>query len=371
MNNFKFDKFILIILTIASICFSSCNNGPGIKGNISDGGSSPITLERIGLDNNATVIDQQEMKNGAFSFSFKEKPKAGLYRIKFAQQNVIILLDGTEKNVELSGNLASLQNASYVVKGSAPTEEMLSSFQKFTSGGQPNMDDIKSTITNAKSPLAASLLAVQLLGFRPEFLGMHRDVAARLKSSYPDSELTKSYESFIVQTEQAQKQQQAEEVIQVGIDAPEINLPSPTGKSFSLASLKGKVVLLDFWASWCGPCRRANPHVVEIYHKYKSKGFTVYSVSLDGVDSRTKAQLGDPAQIKSYEDQAKVAWVQAIEKDKLVWDTHVSDLKKWECEPAAAYGVRSIPKTFLLDKNGKIAAINPSMNLEEEVKKLL
>ncbi|MGB3132506.1 MAG: hypothetical protein WBB26_12570, partial [Saprospiraceae bacterium] len=212
MNNFKFDKFILIILTIASICFSSCNSGPGIKGNISDGGSSPITLERIGLDNNATVIDQQEMKNGAFSFNFKEQPKAGLYRIKFAQQNIIILLDGTEKNIELSGNLASLQNASYVVKGSAPTEEMLSSFQKFTSGGQPNMDDIKSTITNAKSPLAASLLAVQLLGFRPEFLGMHRDVAARLKSSYPDSELTKSYESFIVQTEQAQKQQQAEEV---------------------------------------------------------------------------------------------------------------------------------------------------------------
>lgn len=103
---------------------------------------------------------------------------------------------------------------------------MLSSFQKFTSGGQPNMDDIK-VPSPMQSPLAASLLAVQLLGFRPEFLGMHRDVAARLKSSYPDSELTKSYESFIVQTEQAQKQQQAEEVIQVGMDAPEINLPSP------------------------------------------------------------------------------------------------------------------------------------------------
>jgi thiol-disulfide isomerase/thioredoxin len=380
MNQFKIlsmnkmfinNKFLFLFFTIITIGFTSCDNNVSVKGNISDGGNGKVQLDRIGLDNSAVSIDEQDMSNGAFKFTFKEAPKAGLYRIKIGQQNVIFLMDGTEKKIDVNGSLASLQNASYKVTGSQPSEELLASFQKFTSGGQPNIDDVKSTIANAKSPLTSSLLAVQLLGFRPEYLDLHRGIATKLKASYPESELTKSYEGFIVQTEQAQKQQQAEEIIQVGMQAPDINLPSPKGKEYKLSDLKGKVVLIDFWASWCGPCRRANPHVVEVYHKYKSKGFTVYSVSLDGVDSRTVAQIGDPSQVKAFEDQAKQAWIGAIEKDKLAWETHVSDLKKWECAPAATYGVRGIPKTFLLDKDGKIAAINPSTNLEEEVKKLL
>ncbi|MBK8295838.1 MAG: TlpA family protein disulfide reductase [Saprospiraceae bacterium] len=165
--------------------------------------------------------------------------------------------------------------------------------------------------------------------------------------------------------------QEATESIKVGMPAPDINLPSPKGKSYKLSDLKGKVVLLDFWASWCGPCRRANPHVVEIYNKYKSKGFTVFSVSLDGVDSRTKQQLGSEAQVKEFSNRAKEAWVAAIEKDNLTWDTHVSDLKKWESDPAKIYGVQSIPKTFLIGKDGKIVAVNPRDNLEEEILKVL
>lgn len=96
----------------------------------------------------------------------------------------------------------------------------------------------------------------------------------------------------------------------------------------------------------------ANPHVVEIYKKYKDQGFTVYSVSLDKEDG-------------------KQAWVNAIKEDRLEWDNHVSDLKFWNAAPAALYGVRSIPQTFLLDKAGNIAAINPRTNLEEEVLKAL
>ena len=81
--------------------------------------------------------------------------------------------------------------------------------------------------------------------------------------------------------------------------------------------------------------------------------------------------MGDEAQIQEFTKRAKDAWVGAIEKDGLSWDTHVSDLKKWECAPAGSYGVRAIPKTFLVDRDGKIAAIDPRDNLEEEIKKLL
>jgi len=163
----------------------------------------------------------------------------------------------------------------------------------------------------------------------------------------------------------------ASEKIKIGVMAPDISLPSPKGKTFRLSDLKGKVVLVDFWASWCAPCRRANPHVVEMYNKYNSKGFTVFSVSLDGVDSRMKNTITDPKQLDELTTRAKDAWLAAIAKDGLKWDTHVSDLKKWESGPAAEYGVHSIPKTFLLDKEGKVAALDPRDNLEEEIKKLL
>ncbi len=134
--------------------------------------------------------------------------------------------------------------------------------------------------------------------------------------------------------------------------APDISLPGPDGKNHALSNLKGKVVLLDFWASWCGPCRRANPHVVETYKKYKDKGFEVFSVSLDRPDGKQN-------------------WIDAIAKDGLLWDNHVSDLQFWSSAPAAVYGVRSIPKTFLIGRDGKIVALNPREQLEEELLKVL
>ena len=126
-----------------------------------------------------------------------------------------------------------------------------------------------------------------------------------------------------------------------------------------------------FWASWCGPCRRANPKVVEAYKKYNKKGFTVFNVSLDGLDSRTKARYKTQADIDKKMEQSKAKWVAAIKKDGLIWDNHVSDLKKWESEASALYGVRSIPTTFLIDREGNIASLNPKGNLVSEIERLL
>ncbi|MEL6135582.1 MAG: TlpA disulfide reductase family protein [Bacteroidota bacterium] len=120
----------------------------------------------------------------------------------------------------------------------------------------------------------------------------------------------------------------------IGAVAPDIVLPNPEGDTLSLSSLRGKVVLVDFWASWCGPCRRENPNVRRMYAAYKDKGFEILGVSLDNNKDR---------------------WVQAIAQDQLPW-YHVSDLKKWKSVASRAYGVGSIPFTVLLDAEGKIIA---------------
>lgn len=129
----------------------------------------------------------------------------------------------------------------------------------------------------------------------------------------------------------------------IGNRAPEIDFKSPEGKTIKLSSLKGQVVLIDFWASWCPPCRVENPNLVRTYNQYKNsefkvgKGFNIYSVSLD---------------------QQKERWVGAIKIDNLSWPSHVSDLKGWQSVPAAMYQVRSIPSNFLIDGKGIIIAIN-------------
>jgi thiol-disulfide isomerase/thioredoxin len=151
-------------------------------------------------------------------------------------------------------------------------------------------------------------------------------------------------------------------------------LPNPAGKEYALSDLKGKVVLLDFWASWCRPCRMENPNVVKIYNQYKDKGFTVFSVSLDGIDSRSEARFqNDAGMIKQARVEEVKKWKKAISDDGLLWDYHVSDLKKWECAPAQVYGVSSIPRTFMIDKEGRVAAVNirGAEMIEQTLQKLL
>jgi len=135
------------------------------------------------------------------------------------------------------------------------------------------------------------------------------------------------------------------------VSAPEIALPNAAGQLMELSDLKGKVVLIDFWASWCGPCRAENPNVVKMYRKFKNKGFTVFSVSLD---------------------EEPIKWREAIAKDQLEWNTHVSDLKGWKSSVVATFGIEAIPFTVLVNQEGKIIGKNlRGEKLEEALTKLL
>lgn len=141
------------------------------------------------------------------------------------------------------------------------------------------------------------------------------------------------------------------DLIKPGMAMPDIELEDPSGKTRALSDLKGKVVLVDFWASWCGPCRRENPNVVRAWQEYKDQGFEVFSVSLD-------------------KDVKK--WQRAIDQDGLIWPNHISDLRGWSSVATQRYGISSIPHAILIDKDGTVVATHlRGAQLETELQRLL
>lgn len=178
--------------------------------------------------------------------------------------------------------------------------------------------------TNANVLMSAFLVTYFESAFE-QYAGLYKAIRDSLIGTYPENDFVRHLDSKLRAS------------IVAGMDAPDIALPDRDGQIRRLSDLRGKVVLIDFWASWCRPCRMENPNVVNVYKRYKDKGFEIFSVSLDN---------------------NREAWLKAIEVDGLVWPNHVSDLRGWSSAGGRLYGISSIPATVLVGPDGKVLARN-------------
>jgi len=359
---------LLLLLTF----FSACNLAGGsdkysIQGTVKNHASKSIVLERLGLQQ-ITAVDSATIDEKGF-FKMEGVSESGFYRLKLdAKTFFLFLLEPAKYEVEIDPTAQE----SFKATGSVQNEEFQAAFKQLGAAqremqgwqmayqmygqqhaGQDTMMYVQQQMQSvaakfesyvrdsskaAKSPLVALFYVTN--GPVDKFPKENLAIIQRLEKELPKSSYTKEFREIYTKYEEQMKQAASApkpQDVSIGSMAPEINLPDPSGKKIALSSLKGKVVLIDFWASWCGPCRMEMPNVVAAYNKYKSKGFTVYSVSLD---------------------KTKDAWVNAIKALNMPWENHVSDLKWWQCEAAAVYGVQGIPAAFLIDRDGKIVATN-------------
>jgi thiol-disulfide isomerase/thioredoxin len=354
-------KIVSIFLFL--IFFSACNPAGGsdkysIQGTVKNHAAKSILLEKLGLQQ-MTVVDSAILDGKGF-FQMDGISEEGFYRLKLDEKTFFLFLlepaaqepfkiTGSKDNEEFQtafkeiGNVQrELQawNTAYQMYGQQGVSQDTMAFimQQLQMTSAKFQSIIVDSAAKARSPLVALfyITNAQIDKFPKESLA----VIQRLEKEIPASTYTKEFRAIYTKYEQQMNQQAAMQnapAVGIGQPAPEIDLKTPEGKSVKLSSLKGKIVLLDFWASWCGPCRMEMPNVVAAYKKYKDKGFTIYSVSLD---------------------KEANAWKNSISNLGMTWEANVSDLKFWQSEAAVRYGVQGIPAAFLLDKNGVIVATN-------------
>ncbi|MDR3680270.1 MAG: TlpA disulfide reductase family protein [Flavipsychrobacter sp.] len=358
---------LLLLLFIAFCFIESCKIGGNgkftVSGTIQNIPPCTVVLEELGVNDVITELDSDKIEgDGKFDLS-GNAPEPGIYRLHFSH-NKFIMLSIDKGDIKINADWSALERSQ--ITGSAATV----SLQQFLTGVRSNMRDFNtmnivldtlqakgndSVLALAKADmkrmqekftkfvenyadtttyLPNAIFAARVLNVRAErdFLNAFTQSLSR---RFPNQPKVKDFESFYAQVLGGSKQKTVVPQGMIGGIAPELKLPEVNGAVVGLSSLRGKYVLLDFWASWCGPCRAENPNVVSAYNKYKDKNFTIYSVSLDN---------------------NKDNWEKAIKDDNLSWPTQVSDLAGWNSAAAKTYNIESIPSNFLIDPSGKIIA---------------
>lgn len=332
-----------------------------IQGQVINGKNQRVMLanQNLGGVSNPLYIANTD-STGKFAFS-SPVPFQDYYFLRFDNGQVLNLVLFGADSIKVYTDTRDVMKYSSIVNSqpSVLMNEFLKQFYTF----KAFEDSLRAVVTADKSKQAEVDAAFKpkaelFYGYRNAFIStyqnspsiivalsaidpekewdLYKGVVELLANSFSTSPSVQNAVSHVVQL---QKERDAKAFLQPGNLAKDIALPGLNGDTLRLSDLRGKVVLLDFWASWCGPCRRENPNVVAMYKKYNADGFEVFSVSLD--------KTGDGAK-----------WKAAIEMDGLIWPYHVSDLKGWQCAAAIDYAVKGIPFTVLIDAEGKIIATN-------------
>lgn len=354
-----------------------------VTGNIQNGPKVPLVLE-ANTDKGAVVISKGHTDdNGDFSLQGAIKGM-GVYQLRIEEQlqknqepRVIAMtlvpedtvkiqtqfdtfnqtpeFSGTEWSEPLNGYMRELQKfVDWQKSVKNPRQYEQSELTEMVMENKEPMDDyIIKTIKKDPSNPANMLLMTNLMpmmgyeSYDVKQLEVLQSVHKAFEERYPEHPMTKNIGAQVAQVETGYNEHVEFSNNKI---APEIALPNPEGEVIKLSDLRGKYVLIDFWASWCGPCRKENPNVVRLYNKYKDENFTIYSVSLD---------------------KDKKRWEMAIKEDGLIWDNHVSDLKYWDSEVVPKYKIQGIPHTVLIDPEGEIIGTKlRGASLEQKLKEL-